>query len=34
VLKYTSANAPTYPLVLDATLDNVGDAVQSAVIEP
>ena len=33
-LKYTSATAPTYPLVLDATLDDVGDAVQNAVIVP
>jgi hypothetical protein len=33
-LKYTSATAPTYPLVLDATIDNVGNAVQNAVIVP
>jgi hypothetical protein len=33
-LKYTSATAPTYPLVLDATIDLVGHAVQNAVIVP
>jgi hypothetical protein len=32
VLKYTSAVAPTYPLLLNAALGSVGDAVQSAVI--
>ena len=31
-LKYTSAVAPTYPLLVDATLDTLGDAVQNAVI--
>ena len=31
-LKYTSAVAPAYPLLVDATLDNVGNAVQAAVI--
>ena len=31
-LKYTSAIAPTYPLLVDATLDDVGGAVQNAVI--
>jgi hypothetical protein len=33
-LKYTSAVAPTYPLLVDATLDLVGNAVQNAVIGP
>jgi hypothetical protein len=32
VLAYTSTVAPAYPLVVDATLDDVGNAVQSAVI--
>ena len=31
-LKYTSAAVPTYPLVLDSTIDVVGSAVQNAVI--
>jgi hypothetical protein len=32
VLKYTSALAPTSPLVVDATLDSIGNAVQNAII--
>jgi hypothetical protein len=32
VLKYASSVAPTYPLLVDATLDAVGNAVQSAMI--
>jgi hypothetical protein len=31
-LKYTSAVAPTYPLLLDATLATVGETLQNAVI--
>jgi hypothetical protein len=31
-LKYTSATAPSYPLLLDTALDNVGNAVQNATI--
>jgi hypothetical protein len=32
ILKYASSVAPTYPLLLDATLDNIGTSVQNAVI--
>jgi hypothetical protein len=31
-LKYTSTVAPTYPMLVDATIDNVGAAVQNAAI--
>ena len=31
-LKYTSALAPTLPLLLDASINTVGGAVQNAVI--
>ena len=32
-LKYTSAVAPTYPLLVDATIESVGSAVQNAVMQ-
>ena len=31
-LKYTSAVAPSYPLLVDATIETVGGAVQNAVL--
>ena len=34
VLKYTSAVAPTYPLLLDTALGSAGSAVQNAIIDP
>jgi hypothetical protein len=33
-LKYTSAGSPTYPLVVDTSLNTIGSAVQNAVIGP
>jgi len=33
-LKYTSAASPTYPLIVDTSLNTLGGAVQSAVIGP
>jgi hypothetical protein len=33
-LKYTSAAVPTYPILVDTTLDTIGTAVENAVIAP
>jgi hypothetical protein len=33
-LKHTSAVAPTYPLLVDATIETIGSAVQNAVLGP
>jgi hypothetical protein len=33
-LKYTSTLAPSYPLLLDASLGSASSSVQNAIIEP